>query len=99
MRSDRDFADEIADHIRREAKRLVEEEGLNFADARARALKSFGNLAQAQERFHEQGRLSWLEDLRRDLVYAARTFRRSPGFGSAHNCCKACCLVSRRSTR
>ncbi len=79
-RSDRDFADEIHDHVLREAKRLVEEEGMNFADARARALKSFGNLARAQERFHERGRLSWLEDLRRDLVYAARTFRRNPGF-------------------
>ncbi len=63
-------------------ERLVEEEGVSFADARARALKSFGNLAQAQERFHERGRLSWLEDLRRDLVYAARTFRRSPGFAA-----------------
>ena len=81
-RSDRDFADEIDDHVRREAKRLVEEEGLNLADARARALKSFGNLVQAQERFHERGRLSWLEDLRRDLVYAARTFRRNPGFAA-----------------
>ena len=39
---DEDFAEEIDDHIRREAKRLVDDEGLTFVDARAKALRSFG---------------------------------------------------------
>ena len=50
-RSDEDFAEEIRDHIRRETKRLVDEEGFNFSDAKAKAIRSFGNLTASQERF------------------------------------------------
>ena len=38
-RLDEDFAEEINDHILREAKRLVDDEGLNSVDARAKALR------------------------------------------------------------
>ena len=77
-RLDEDFAEEINDHILREAKRLVDDEGLNFVDARAKALRSFGNLTTTQERFYESRRLMWLHDLRRDLNYAGTGVRKSP---------------------
>jgi hypothetical protein len=40
--SDEEFAEEIQTHISHEMKRLVEEEGLNFKEAKAQALRSFG---------------------------------------------------------
>jgi hypothetical protein len=49
--SDADFAEEVHDHILRETKRLVEDEGLNIEDARIRARRTFGNITKAQERF------------------------------------------------
>jgi predicted permease len=77
-RSDEDFAEEIQEHIRREAKRLVEDEGLNFAEAKAQALRSFGNRTARQEQFYESRRLMWLVDLRRDLRLAVRTLSATP---------------------
>ena len=81
-RSDADFAEEIHVHVEQETRRLVDEEGLDFEEARARALRSFGNVMQAQERFYERARVAWLEDLRRDTGYAVRNLRRNPGFAA-----------------
>jgi predicted permease len=77
-RSDEDFAEEIHDHIRRETKRLVDEEGFNFTDAKAKAIRSFGNLTASQERFYETRRSLWLDDLRRDFRVALRGLRATP---------------------
>ncbi|HUF07949.1 MAG TPA: ABC transporter permease [Rhodothermales bacterium] len=79
-RSDEDFAEEMHEHIRRETKRLGDDEGLNFVDARAKAIRAFGNVTATRERFYESRRLLWFDDLRRDLSYAVRALRRSPGF-------------------
>ena len=82
-RSDEDFAEEIQAHVAHEMKRLVEEDGLSFKDAKAQALRSFGNVTHAQERFFERQNITWLEDLRRDVAYALRSLRRNPGFAAA----------------
>ena len=81
-RSDEDFAEEIQAHIAHEMKRLVEEEGLSFKEAKAQALRTFGNVTHAQERFFERQNITWLEDLRRDVTYALRSLRRNPGFAA-----------------
>jgi len=81
-RSDEDFAEELRAHIAQETSRFVEEEGLNVQSAKARALRSFGNVTGAQERFYERGRLIWVDDIRRDLAGALRNLRRNPGFAS-----------------
>jgi hypothetical protein len=81
-RSDADFAEEIQAHISHEMQRLVEEEGLNFKDAKSQAIRSFGNIAQNQERFYESKRVMWFESLRRDVIYALRSFWRNKGFAS-----------------
>lgn len=81
-RSDQDFAREIHDHIEREARRLVDEEGLDSVEASARASKAFGNRTRVQEGFYDRRRWLWFEDLRRDLIHAARSLRRNPGFGA-----------------
>ena len=79
-RSDQDFIQEIDSHVSLEIKRLVEEEGMGFKDAKAQALRSFGNVARAQEQFYEGRRWVWLDDVYRDVTYALRSLRRSPGF-------------------
>jgi putative ABC transport system permease protein len=81
-RSDEDFAEEIQAHISHEVKRLVEEEGMNFKEAKVKAIRSFGNIAQSQERFYESKRVMWLESLRRDVTYALRSFWRNKSFAS-----------------
>src|SRR5205809_7551604 len=54
-----DFRSEIAAHIQVEAERL-REQGLSEEDAGAAARRSFGNVMQTEERFHEAKRwLSW----------------------------------------
>ena len=80
--SDADFAEEVHDHVLRETQRLVEDENLNFAEAKAQAVRSFGNLTASQERFYESRRLLWVDDLRRDFSYAMRAIRKSPGFAA-----------------
>lgn len=65
-RSNEDFAEEIHAHISHEMKRLVEEEGMSFKNAKAKALRSFGNVTRTRERFYESRRMMWLEDMRHD---------------------------------
>ena len=78
-RDDDDFRREIESHIALETDRLVAE-GIDPAAARKAAIRKFGNVTRAQETFYESQRILWLEDLRRDSLYALKAFRRSPGF-------------------
>ena len=68
-RRDKDFS-RLDSHVELEMKRLVEEDGLSFKDARLKALRSFGNVTAARERFYESRRLIWVEDLKRNLRHA-----------------------------
>jgi hypothetical protein len=81
LRRDDDFAREIDAHVALETERLLAE-GLAPGDARAAALRHFSNVTSARERFHESRRVMWLEDLRKDLVYALRSLQRNPGFAA-----------------
>ena len=68
-RSDEDFREEIQANVALETDRLMAE-GMSPQDARAAALRTFGNVTRAQERFYESRRVIWLDDLRRDIRYA-----------------------------
>ena len=76
-RSQRDFDEEIRSHIEIEADRLVAE-GMSPDMAFDAARRRFGNVTKAQERFHDSGRVMWLDTLARDLRYSWRQLRRSP---------------------
>jgi len=76
-RSEDDFAREIEAHLALEADHLIAD-GVPPEEAHHGARRAFGNVALAQERFHEQRRLAWFEELRRDLRSAVRNVRRNP---------------------
>src|SRR4051812_23704413 len=89
-RPERDVADELRFHLEMrvdEARRL----GMNEDEARAAALARFGayntvrgelmQIDTARERRHD--RREWLDDVRRDVIFAGRALRRSPAFALA----------------
>lgn len=78
-RTAEDFRQEIEAHLVVETDRLTAE-GLTTEQARAAALRSFGNVTHVRERFYESGRVMWLHDASRDLRYALRALFRNPGF-------------------
>jgi predicted permease len=89
-RPERDVADELRFHLQMrvdEAKRL----GLNEQEARAAALARFGpyNAVQGElmqidtARAQRHERREWLDDFRRDVIFAGRALRRSPAFALA----------------
>jgi putative ABC transport system permease protein len=71
-------AREVAAHLA-----LIEDEyrrrGLSDEDARRAARRAFGS-ESSNDRQRDARSFVWLDDLRRDVVYALRTLRRSPAF-------------------
>ncbi len=87
-RFERELADEVAFHIETRADELVAE-GLDHAAALRRARREFGPPLRAREECRSAWQLLWLEDLAADLRYAARAFRRNPGFAATAIVCLA----------
>jgi predicted permease len=54
--------------------------GMSPDDARSAALRSFGNPALLRDQAHDTWAWLWLEHIVRDLKYAFRQLRKSPGF-------------------
>jgi predicted permease len=74
---------ELDDEIRFHLEELIEEEialGVPSSEARNSALRKLGGIAQFQEQCRDLRGVTFVEDALRDLHYAARTLRRSPGF-------------------
>jgi len=74
-----DLTREIVSHLA-----LLEDDyvsrGMTAEEARLAAKRAFGGVALAQDLHRDARSYAWLDDLRRDLQYAARTLRKSPGF-------------------
>jgi predicted permease len=77
-RSPADFNEEIRAHVELEADEL-KSEGLPDAEARAAALRAFGNVVGAKERFYERTRPLWWDHLVQDVGYGLRGMRQNPG--------------------
>lgn len=83
-----ELADEIQFHIDSRAAEL-EQGGLPAREAMAMARREFGSRLKAAEDTSSAWRIQWLEDLFSDLRYAARAFRRNPGFAATAIFCLA----------
>jgi|SRR5271157_1252293 len=87
-RFERELAEEVAFHIETRAEEL-EAEGLDHAAAMTRARREFGPSLRVREESRSTWQMPWLEDLAADLRYAARAFRRNPGFAATAIVCLA----------
>ena len=73
--------DEILDHLNRQIAENISA-GMPVDEARYAALRQFGNPALLRDQARSSWRWNWLESLLRDLRYAFRALRRTPGFTS-----------------
>jgi predicted permease len=78
---DRELDEELADHLQREIEAGLQA-GLAEEEARHAALRVVGAITKSKEECRDMRRVNFIEDLERDLRYAVRNFRRSPGFGA-----------------
>lgn len=74
-----DLDREIHAHLAAESEEQ-QENGLTPDEARYAAQRTLGNPTLIKEDTRATWGLTWLERLKQDLAYAARTFRRTPGF-------------------
>jgi predicted permease len=79
QRLEHDLDRELRDHLERRVADL-RQAGLSEEDARRRAAIELGGVEQVQEDVRETWIWRWLDDALRDVRYAARSLRRSPGF-------------------
>ncbi len=56
--------------------------GIGADQARVLARRDFGALENAKEQCRDERRVTWAANLGRDFKYAARAFRRDPGFSA-----------------
>jgi hypothetical protein len=77
-----DLDRDIREHIEQETLENVAK-GMSHSEARRQALLRFGNISVVQEDTRTVWAWAWLEALRRDVGYAARMLRRSPGVAAA----------------
>ncbi len=75
----REMADELELHQELLRAKLLRD-GVAEEDVEAAVRRRFGNSSQWQERLRELWQVRWVENFARDVSFAARLLRRSPGF-------------------
>jgi predicted permease len=78
-RVDADLRAELDLHVEQLTKQYIAD-GMTPADAHAAARREFGSIESAREQCRDTRRVTLVEDTVKDLIYAARSFAKSPGF-------------------
>ena len=81
-RTDRELDEEIDAHLDLDIAG-EHRSGLAPDEARAAAVRRFGNRARVKERAREADPFFGLETFARDVLYGLRSLRRNPGFAAA----------------
>ena len=76
---DSDLSEELQSHLAHEIDDNLSR-GMSPEEARRLAYLKLGNPLRIRDRVWETNRLGWIEDIWRDLRYAARTLRKAPSF-------------------
>src|SRR5690242_1514407 len=76
---DEDFAAELEAHLNHESD-LNMAAGMSPRDARAAAMRKFGNITAMKERVHEMNSIGLVETFVQDLRHGLRWMRLNPGF-------------------
>ena len=71
--------EEMQAHLDLKTQELIEQ-GMTESDARSAARRQFGNPTRFQEESRGTWIARWFTDLTQDVVFAARTLRKQPGF-------------------
>ncbi len=80
-RKDQDFAEEVESHLAHEQDANLLR-GLSPEEARRQARLQFGNPRTTREREWRYHSFPWVEDLLRDLRFAVRALRKTPGLAT-----------------
>ena len=80
-RVEQELEEELQFHIEKRIE-LEIARGLSPAEARTAALRAMDGVLQRKEECRDMRRVNYLDDLLRDLRYATRNLRRSPGFAA-----------------
>lgn len=78
---DAELDEELRTHIALATEENLQR-GMNADEARRRALIELGGFTQTRENYRMQRSFGWLEELMRDLRYAARQLMRNRGFSA-----------------
>jgi predicted permease len=78
-KKDQDFAEEIESHLAHEQDASMAR-GLSPQEARRQAHLRFGNPRTVREQEWRYRSFPWFEDLKRDVSFAFRALRKTPGF-------------------
>ncbi|MFN3325928.1 MAG: ADOP family duplicated permease [Bryobacteraceae bacterium] len=90
-RLDAEMQDEIQFHIESYACELVRQ-GVPPEEAAMRARRAFGNIGRVEEECREAKGAALLDELWRNITYALRQFRRSPGYAAVVILTLALCI-------